>query len=113
LELLLSVVGYGIGPLLFSPLSEVPAIGWNPPYIITFIIFVILAVPASLVDNFGGLLVLRFLFGFFGLPCLAMGAASYGDFFHPTVLVYCITFWGAGATLGPVTIVARLILLDS
>ncbi|PVH80451.1 MFS general substrate transporter [Cadophora sp. DSE1049] len=101
LGLSLYVVGYGIGPLLFSPLSEIPAIGRNPPYIITFIIFVILTVPASLVDNFGGLLVLRFLLGFFGSPCLATGAASYGDFFHPTVLVYCITFWGAGATLGP------------
>ena len=111
LGLSLYVVGYGIGPLLFSPLSEIPAIGRNPPYIITFVIFVILTVPASLVDNFGGLLVLRFLLGFFGSPCLATGAASYGDFFHPTALVYCITFWGAGATLGPVSSFPPLIYI--
>ena len=26
-------IAYGIGPLLFAPLSEMPAIGRNPPYI--------------------------------------------------------------------------------
>ena len=73
LGLSLYVVGYGIGPLLFSPLSEIPATGRNPPYIITFIIFVILTVPASLVDNFGGLLVSRFFLEFFSSPYLATG----------------------------------------
>ena len=69
----------GTGPLLFSPLSEIPIIGRNPPYIITFAIFVILCVPTALVDNFAGLLVLRFLQGFFGSPCLATGGATFGD----------------------------------
>jgi len=76
LGLALYVLGYGIGPLLFSPMSEIPRFGRNVPYIWTFAIFTILALPTSLVDNLGGLLTLRFLLGFFGSPCLASGGAS-------------------------------------
>lgn len=57
------VLAYGLGPMLFSPLSELPVIGRNPPYMITFAIFVILLVPTALVDNFPGLIVrISFLF---------------------------------------------------
>lgn len=45
---------------------RIAAIGRNPPYIITLFIYTILWVPASLVDNFAGFVVLRFLTGFFG-----------------------------------------------
>jgi MFS family permease len=65
--------------MLFAPLCEIPAIGRNGVYTPCFILFVILCVPTALVDNFGGLLVLRFLLGFFSSPCLANGAASVGD----------------------------------
>lgn len=58
--------------------APVPHFGRNVPYIATFAIFTILTLPASLVDNFGGLLVLRFLLGLFGSPCLANGGASVG-----------------------------------
>lgn len=69
----------GVGPLLFSPLSEVPFFGRNVPYMVSFGLFVVLAVPTALVDNYGGLLVLRFLTGFMGSPCLATGGASMQD----------------------------------
>ena len=63
LGIALYVLGYGIGCLLFSPLSEVPAIGRNPPYAISGFFFIILCIPTALVDNFAGLMVLRFLLG--------------------------------------------------
>ncbi|KAK2799383.1 hypothetical protein FQN50_008489 [Emmonsiellopsis sp. PD_5] len=91
----------GTGPMLFSPLSEVPVIGRNPPYIITFALFVILSVPTALVDNFAGLLVLRFLQGFFGSPCLATGGASFGDIYPLLKLPYALTVWVASASIGP------------
>lgn len=47
LGLSLYVVGYGIGPLLFSPLSEIPVIGRNVPYMVSFGLFVILCIPTS------------------------------------------------------------------
>ncbi|KAF4247572.1 hypothetical protein CNMCM8980_007210 [Aspergillus fumigatiaffinis] len=101
LGLALYVLGYGIGPVIFSPLSEIPSIGRNPPYILTFGLFVVLSVPTALVDNFAGLLVLRFLQGFFGSPCLATGGASISDVYSLLKLPYGLTIWTAFATLGP------------
>lgn len=69
----------GLGPLLFSPLSEIPQIGRNPIYIITFAVYLILSVVTSTCRNFAGFIVVRFLQGFFGSPCLATGAASLSD----------------------------------
>ena len=57
------VAGYGLGPLLFAPLSEIAAIGRNWVYVPTFFLFVILSIPTALVKNYAGLLVLRFLTG--------------------------------------------------
>lgn len=66
LGLALYVLAYGIGPLIFSPISEIPSVGRNPPYMLTMGIFVALCIAAPLVDNVAGLLVIRFLQGFFG-----------------------------------------------
>jgi MFS transporter, DHA1 family, multidrug resistance protein len=101
LVLALYVLGYGIGPLVFSPLSEIPSIGRNPPYMATFGIFVILCIPTALTNSFAGLLVLRFLQGFFGSPCLATGGASIGDLYNFLTLPYFLTGWAAFATASP------------
>ncbi|KKY18450.1 putative major facilitator superfamily transporter [Phaeomoniella chlamydospora] len=101
LGLSLYVIGYGVGPLLFSPLSEVPFFGRNIPYIVSFASFVILSVPLALVDNYAGLLVLRFLTGFMGSPCLASGGATMQDMFSLLKLPYALSFWTAGAFCAP------------
>jgi MFS transporter, DHA1 family, multidrug resistance protein len=95
------VLAYGIGPLLFAPLSEIPSIGRNPPYIYTFALFVILLVPAALAKNAAGFMILRFLTGFFGSPCLATGGASLGDMFSIVKLPYVLAVWAFAATCGP------------
>lgn len=95
------VLAYGIGPLIFSPLSEIPKIGRNPPYMISYAIFVVLLVPSSLVNSFPGLIVLRFLQGFFGSPCLATGGASLQDLYGLIKLPYVISLWAFAATCGP------------
>lgn len=101
LGLSLYVLAYGTGPLIFSPLSEIPSIGRNPPYMITMFIFVVLCVPTALVENFAGLLVLRFLQGFFGSPCLATGGASMQDLYSLIKLPYILCLWAFAATCGP------------
>lgn len=101
LGLSMYVLAYGIGPLLFSPLSEIPIIGRNPQYIISYAIFVILLVPTALVDNFAGLIVLRFLQGFFGSPCLATGGATLQDVYSLIKLPYVLSLWAFAATCGP------------
>jgi len=101
LGLSMYVLAYGMGPLIFSPMSEIPFIGRNPPYMATFAIFVILLVPTALVDNFAGLIVLRFLQGFFGSPCLATGGASLQDMYSLIKLPYVLSLWALAATCGP------------
>ncbi|KAI1386746.1 MFS general substrate transporter [Hypoxylon trugodes] len=101
LGIALYVAGYGLGPLLWSPLSEIPAVGRTAIYIVTFFVFTWLALGASVVDNFGGLMTLRFLLGFFGSPCLATAGATLDDMFAPWKLPYVLTVWSSSATLAP------------
>lgn len=101
LPLSLYVLAYGIGPLIFAPMSEIPVIGRSPVYATTFAIFVILSIPTALVNNFAGLLVLRFLQGFFGSPCLANGGATMQDMYSLLKLPYALTVWVAAAYCGP------------
>ncbi|GKZ27878.1 hypothetical protein AbraIFM66951_005476 [Aspergillus brasiliensis] len=102
LGLTLFVAGYGLGPLLWSPMSEVPQIGRNSVYIATLIVFVALQVPVALAGNLGTLLAFRFLTGFFGSPALATGGASLADMFAPRKRAYGIGIWGISAICGPV-----------
>ncbi|KAF2999212.1 hypothetical protein E8E13_000934 [Curvularia kusanoi] len=95
------VLAYGIGPLLFSPLSEIPFIGRNPPYIISYAIFVVLLVPTALTQDFSTLIALRFLQGFFGSPCLATGGATLQDMYSLLELPYVLSLWALAATCGP------------
>ncbi|KAI0111736.1 MFS general substrate transporter [Daldinia grandis] len=101
LGIALYVFGYGLGPLLWSPLSEMPAVGRSGIFIVTFFIFVMLALGASLVNSLSGLFVLRFLLGFFGSPCLAAAGATLDDMFVAWKLPYVLTVWSSSATLGP------------
>ncbi|KAI6084406.1 MFS general substrate transporter [Hypoxylon rubiginosum] len=101
LGIALYVLGYGVGPLLWSPLSEIPRIGRTTIYIATFAAFVLLALGACVVDSLAGLLVLRFLLGFTGSPCLATAGATLDDMYAPWKLPYVLVVWSSSATLGP------------
>ncbi|EHK22043.1 uncharacterized protein TRIVIDRAFT_151280 [Trichoderma virens Gv29-8] len=102
----LYVLAYGIGDLLFSPLSEIPSIGRNHIYYLTYIVYWVLSFPEAVVDNFGGLLALRFWLGFFGSPALANGGATVGDMFSLTYIPFGLSWWvfsaWAGPAIGPV-----------
>ncbi|KAL9092333.1 MAG: hypothetical protein Q9165_004507 [Trypethelium subeluteriae] len=101
LGLTLFVAGYGLGPMLWSPMSEIPFIGRNPVYILTLLVFVVLQVPTALATNFGMLLAFRFLTGFFGSPVLATGGATLADIYTPKKRPYPIGIWGISAVCGP------------
>ncbi|KAF2161117.1 hypothetical protein M409DRAFT_69971 [Zasmidium cellare ATCC 36951] len=101
LGLAINVIGYGVGPLLFGPLSEIPYFGKNGVYIPTFFIFTILSVVLSVVDNYAGLLVLRFLQGLFASPGLAFGGASIADLYDLLWLPVYVSTWTAAAFFGP------------
>lgn len=96
------VAGYGLGPMLWSPMSEIPVIGRNPVYIGTLLVFVALQAPTARINSIGALIPLRFLAGFFGSPALATGGASIGDMFTPKYRAHGIAVWGITAVGGPV-----------
>lgn len=101
LPLTLFVFGYGIGPMVFSPLSENAKFGRTSIYIITLFIFFILQIPTALVHNIAGLCVLRFIAGFFASPCLATGGASVGDVISLPYIPVGISFWSIAAVCAP------------
>jgi DHA1 family multidrug resistance protein-like MFS transporter len=101
LGLTLFVAGYGLGPMIWSPLSEMPYIGRMPIYLFTLFLFVVLQVPTALAKNFGMLLAFRFITGFVGSPVLATGGATVADIYTPKKRAYGITVWSAFAVCAP------------
>ncbi|QDS74474.1 hypothetical protein FKW77_006707 [Venturia effusa] len=101
LGLCLFVAGYGLGPMIWSPMSEIPYFGRNPIYMGTLFIFVMLQIPTALASNFGMLLAFRFLTGFFGSPVLATGGATIADMYSPRKRAYAMSVWGVAAVCGP------------
>lgn len=101
LPLTLFVIGYGIGPMFFSPLSENAIFGRTSIYIVTLFFFMILQIPTALVKNIAGLCILRFLGGIFASPCLATGGASVGDVISLPYIPVGIAAWSIAAVCGP------------
>lgn len=96
------VFGYGLGPVVFSPLSEHPVIGRLWIYIITLFIFVVLQIPTALIHNIGSLIALRFIAGVFSSPALATSGATFGDMFEIAYIPFALAFWALSAICGPV-----------
>jgi DHA1 family multidrug resistance protein-like MFS transporter len=101
LGLSLYVLAYGIGDLLFSPLTEIPIVGRNSVYYLTFVAFWALSFGPPLVRGFGGFLALRFWLGFFGSPALANGGATVGDMYSLIYIPYGLCWWVLSAWCGP------------
>lgn len=105
LGLSLYVLAYGVGPMVFGPLTEIPAVGRNPVYFFSFIIFFALSFPTAVVNDFGGLLALRFFQGFFSSPAIGIGGASITDVYAFLYAPYGLGWWvysfWAGPAFGP------------
>ncbi|KAK6461188.1 multidrug resistance protein 2 [Scheffersomyces coipomensis] len=95
------VVGYGIGPMFLSPVTENAAIGRTLVYSITLFIFFILQIPTALSANITGLCILRFISGFFASPALATGGATIGDVITGPYMPVGLASWAIGGVMGP------------
>ncbi|CCF58168.1 hypothetical protein KAFR_0E00140 [Kazachstania africana CBS 2517] len=102
LNLSLYVLGYGLGQIFFSPLSEVAKIGRQQIYIITFFIFMLLQIGCATVQNIAGLVILRFITGILCSPSLSTGGASIADVIHPEKLTIYIALWAVGTVAAPI-----------
>jgi len=52
-----------------------------------------ISAPTAIVNNFAGLLILRFFQGFSGSPALANGGASFGDYYPSVYVPYQLSCW--------------------
>lgn len=72
LTITLFVVGFGVGPMAFAPLSEI--VGRKPIYASTLLIAVIFIIPCAVAENIGTLLVCRAIDGLaFSAPMTLVG----------------------------------------
>ena len=97
----LSLLGYALGPMLWSPMSEVPRLGRNPIYIFTLVGFLLLKLPIALANNIPTILVFRFLTAFIGSPAQATGGATISDMFLPRKRSYGLGLWELSTWIGP------------
>ncbi|SCU79417.1 LAMI_0A08746g1_1 [Lachancea mirantina] len=102
LNLSMYVLGYGLGPMIFSPLSEVAKVGRQQIYMITLLMFMLFQVGAATVKNIGGLIVIRFISGVLCSPSLATGGATMGDMMPPEIVPAFVGLWAIGAVAAPV-----------
>ncbi|KAH8895565.1 MFS general substrate transporter [Thozetella sp. PMI_491] len=94
------VIGFAVGPLLWSPLSEI--IGRRPVYIISLGLYTIFNIPCALAPNIGALLVCRFLCGVFSSSGLALAGGTIADIWNLEERGMAIAFFAAAPYAGPV-----------
>ncbi|KGO75182.1 Major facilitator superfamily domain, general substrate transporter [Penicillium italicum] len=95
LGLSLFVIAYGIGPLFLSPLSNLPAIGRTPVYVLGSLVFCLLNIGTALGKNVETILTLRFLGGFFGSAPISVGGATLMEVYGPGEVPYAIALYAA------------------
>ncbi|KAK5726253.1 Synaptic vesicle transporter SVOP [Elasticomyces elasticus] len=72
LTITLFVIGFGVGPMVFAPLSEI--VGRRPIYASTLLFALIFIIPCAVAKNIGTLLVCRFIDGIaFSAPMTLVG----------------------------------------
>ena len=94
------VCGFAVGPLLWSPLSEV--IGRQLVYIISLGLYTLFNIPCALSPNIGGLLVSRFLCGVFSSSGLSLAGGTIADIWSIEERGMAIAFFAAAPYCGPV-----------
>lgn len=94
------VCGFAVGPLLWSPLSEI--IGRRPVYIISLGLYVIFNIPCALSPDIGGLLACRFLCGVFSSSGLSLAGGTIADIWSIEERGMAIAYFAAAPYCGPV-----------
>jgi multidrug resistance protein len=94
------VLGFGVGPLLIAPLSEM--YGRMPLYMICNITFVVFAVACAVSNSMGMLIAFRLLQGIVGSAPLCIGGGTIADIIPPQNRGGAMAVWALGPLFGPV-----------
>ena len=94
------VIGFAVGPLLWSPLSE--QIGRRPVYIISLTCYVCFNILCALAPDIGALLVGRFLCGVFSSSGSSLAGGTIADVWATEERGFAIAYFAAAPYCGPV-----------
>ncbi|PBK95806.1 MFS general substrate transporter [Armillaria gallica] len=103
LSVSLMVCGFGLGPLIISPLSEL--YGRRPLWVIPTFLYLIFNIPCALAKNIQTLLICRFFCGIFASGPLTLAGSTISDIWDNNERGFAIALFAAapygGAALGP------------
>jgi multidrug resistance protein len=94
------VLGFAVGPLILSPLSEI--YGRCIILNISNVFFCAFTLGCALAPNLGGLIAMRFLSGFGGSACLTIGTGVIADMFVPAQRGKAVALYSMGILFGPI-----------
>jgi multidrug resistance protein len=94
------VLGFAVGPLILSPLSEI--YGRCIILNISNVFFCAFTLGCALAPNLGGLIAMRFLSGFGGSACLTIGTGVIADMFEPAQRGKAVALYSMGILFGPI-----------
>ena len=95
----LVVFGFAVGPMAWSPLSEL--YGRRLPLFLGYAIFAIFQIPVAVAQNLETILVCRFLIGVFGCSPVAVVGGALADFWGPVDRAIAIAMFSAATFVGP------------
>ncbi|KAL3476499.1 major facilitator superfamily domain-containing protein [Aspergillus californicus] len=94
------LIGYIVGPLIWSPLSE--TIGRRPVLLYTFVGFFFFTLATALAPGWSSLLFFRFVCGSMGAAPQTVIGGAYADIFESTARGRAMAFYMAAASFGPI-----------
>jgi multidrug resistance protein len=94
------VLGFAIGPLFLSPLSEI--YGRCIVLNCSNVFFCAFTLGCALAPNLGGLIGMRFLAGVGGSACLTIGTGVIADMFVPAQRGKAVAIYSMGILFGPI-----------
>ena len=93
------VIGFGVGPLVFAPVSEM--VGRKPVYVVTLTLAVIFVIPCAVAQNIGTLIVCRLIDGIaFSAPMTLVGG-TLADLWKSEERGVPMAFFSAAPFIGP------------
>lgn len=94
------VLGFAVGPLFLSPLSEI--YGRCVVLNVSNVFFCAFTLGCALAPNLGGLIVMRFLAGVGGSACLTIGTGVIADMFITSQRGKAVAIYSMGILFGPI-----------
>ncbi|KAK9448277.1 major facilitator superfamily domain-containing protein [Limtongia smithiae] len=93
------VLGFGVGPLVIAPLSEL--YGRSFIYKASTAVFAALTIVSGEINSMTGMMILRFICGFIGSTSLALGKGSVADLIPQRERGKMLAIYTLGPVLGP------------